>query len=355
MDNFADELMKIHRMLSGCLPEFATEIVAELELLSETIDKCEDVIWKQEIPFASQKSNRARVEELLNAVKNVNNFKSLVENLITACEQATPKTDSIIEDEEDEHLIPNYKEYETDRKQPHSLMDENFTHKKICGFSLYGKYYEADYWKYAFKRVCEILYAKDSRKFINLVESNKFSGKKVQYISMKKDSEFYLRLHNTDSIYVWTNLSAMAICDIIKQLLAEFNIPQEKFSIYLRADYTPLHYDNDGESKCEMKIGKYVQAKLGALSDQGYRFEPSMLNKLLDAGETRKLFGIGLPFLKEVREGTDISTLSKDESGYNRYWIKPFRFNGKDYLVVSQWQKQHQERFDKWYSALPNV
>ena len=88
------------------------------------------------------------------------------------------------------------------------------------------------------------------------------------------------------------------------------------------------------------------------LSNKHYRFSQDMLDKLTDGDATKNLFGIGIPFLKEVKPRIDISIQTKDVKGYNRYWKEIFRFNHKNYLIVSQWTEGNSERFKMWLKDL---
>lgn len=66
------------------------------------------------------------------------------------------------------------------------------------------------------------------------------------------------------------------------------------------------------------------------------------------------MFGIGMPFLKAYDKDGDISVQIKDNKGNGRYWKEVFEFNGKFYLIVSQWQEFNRERFNKWLNTLGN-
>lgn len=67
------------------------------------------------------------------------------------------------------------------------------------------------------------------------------------------------------------------------------------------------------------------------------------------------MFGIGISFFKEVKDETQISKLTKDAKGYNRYWREVFEFNGRKFIVVSQWTKNNADRFYSWLNGLPRI
>lgn len=54
---------------------------------------------------------------------------------------------------------------------------------------------------------------------------------------------------------------------------------------------------------------------------------------------------------RRIRNGWIIFNPSK---GNGRCWKEVFEFNGKFYLVVSQWQKFNRERFNNWLNTLEN-
>lgn len=263
--------------------------------------------------------------------------------------------DDVSEEDDDRKTIPNYKEYETDTEIPH-LLTESYTYKKICGFLLNGIRYNVSDWKSALVKICEILIDNDFNKFSQIMKSDDFNGKKIKYFSSQGDAKYYRKLNNAD-IYIWTCHSANTVCAIIRKLLREYNIPINSIYIYLRADYTPLHstlpkIDNLSPVDSGVKIGKFVKDSMRNLSNSNYKFDSSMMAKLTDEKSTKELFGIGIPFFREVKQGKDISSQTKDSNGYNRYWKEVFNFNGKEWLIISQWTKGNADRFKSWYKDL---
>ena len=263
------------------------------------------------------------------------------------------------EDSEDEKVIPNYQDYQVNPDIPH-LLTESFKNKKICGFMIDNIRYNADKWKIALKKICEILFEKNPKKFNSLVNNKNFQGRKIKLFSFSdNNNKYYIKLDNAD-IYVWTNRSANDICSTIRKLLIEYNIPINSLYIYLRADYTSLHNGTidiniqENVDEEQIKIGKYVRTNMRNLSNNNYRFSQDMLNKLTDSTQTKIIFGTGFPFLKEVIGNANISELAKNSSGYYRYWLEIFEFNGRKFLINSQWTKNNSERFHKWFDSLPN-
>ena len=91
------------------------------------------------------------------------------------------------------------------------------------------------------------------------------------------------------------------------------------------------------------------------LSEINYRFNNKMIEDLLSDVETKRMFGIGIPFFKEVKENDNVSVLTKDSRGYGRYWKEVFEFNGRKFLIVSQWTNSNKDRFYRWYNTLEGI
>lgn len=91
------------------------------------------------------------------------------------------------------------------------------------------------------------------------------------------------------------------------------------------------------------------------LSTSSYEFDNQTLSYLLNDDYTKMKFGIGTSFLKEVTNETQIPKLTKDAKGYNRYWREIFEFNGRKFIVVSQWTKYNADRFKKWLNELLGI
>lgn len=82
------------------------------------------------------------------------------------------------------------------------------------------------------------------------------------------------KIPGTD-VYVWVNMSANGIKDLIRKILIEFGIKPSTFYIYLRADYSSLHtedmnQENNKQSLAAasgIKIGKYVRNRIRELAE----------------------------------------------------------------------------------------
>lgn len=357
MENLNIDFLELYKFLDEYYKPQSEDVFYSLELLLESIRNSKNAISES---IRDNSRDFTKLSSLLNYAKKIEKIENILNDYLDSFVISYSNDEEIIDEEDDDEKrnIPNYKEFEVDQEIPH-LLTESFTHKKICSFFLNNIRYNTSDWKSALVKLCEILLNIDSDKFINIVNSNQFIGKKRNYFSFDGKGQYYRKLGNS-AIYVWTCHSANAICAIMRKLLREYNIPINSMYIYLRADYTPLHNilpDSANEHVVdeEVKIGKFVRESMRKLSNQNYRFENDMILKLTNDYDTKKMFGIGTSFFREVKQGVDISTLTKDVKGYNRYWKEIFKFNNKEYLIVSQWTKGNSERFYKWLNGLPKT
>lgn len=341
-------------------PMAAQDIYYGLELFTNSLDYGIEA-FRKEIADKNSKGDFSRLSEIAEYAQTIKDLKAMMDKHLTdiAMLNTIEETDmeSISEEEEeDEKALPNYKDYIVDDEIPHTL-SEVFTHKKICGFMLDGIRYNVGTWQAALIRLSELLIEKNPDTFCSFLGQPTFKGRKNNYFSAESNgNRYYHKLANAD-IFVWTNLSTAMICEIMKKILRGYGIPVNSLYIYLRADYTPLHIMEADAAKGENtnpadKIGKYVRTAMRKLANDGYVFSDDMLGKLTNGDSTKALFGIGIPFFKEVTDDNNLSAQTKDSKGRSRYWKEVFEFNGKKFIVVSQWFEGSRERFDRWHSNL---
>lgn len=97
----------------------------------------------------------------------------------------------------------------------------------------------------------------------------------------------------------------------------------------------------------KMKIGTYVYDYfLNAVKDKSISEE--MIKNLLDHKYSKSVFNMNYPILIKISSVDEIKEIMKDKNGYNRYWKQPFKFNGNQYLLCSQWVKEQKELFEYW-------
>ena len=240
----------------------------------------------------------------------------------------------------------DYDKYRVNNSIPHSL-NEDYTYKKICAFMYSNIKYNVTDWASALIAFCNILSQK-GKDFNKLVEEPAFHGRKVQYFCYNSipSKNAHIQLTN---VYVWTNLSANAIVQLIKKVLVYFGENPDAFYIFLKKDLTTLHAENNeviSNGATDEKIGKYVIRTLRDLEAKNYRFSDEMLSVLLDDKKSNIVFGITYAFF------TDSMDKTIDKHNRSRYWKKPFFFNGQHFYVTSQWYEYNRKRFEAWLNSL---
>ena len=122
------------------------------------------------------------------------------------------------------------------REEPHSL-DENFTFKRPHGFVLAGQAATGiTTWQRMYELVCRLLVARDQARFRGLYSNPDFISNRGHHMVTQDPSTLRKSLDVGHGIYVESNLSANAICDMLQRFLAAFEIPMEQMKVYLRED-----------------------------------------------------------------------------------------------------------------------
>lgn len=348
MDKLNTEILELYKFIEDNYKNESDEIYYSLELLLNCLVNTKNALAND---ISKNSGNLSKVGYLYTYATKIENLEEIIGNYLSSfVSDNSNTTEKLKYDDGEKQIVKNYNDYET----PH-LLSESFTNKKISAFIFEGIKYEVNDWKSALLKLCEILVNKDSDKFLSFVNSDLFSGKKRKYFVFNCREEHYRKIASTN-IYVYTCFNTNTICEFMIKLLQEYNIPMDNVYVYLREENAFQKNENskysDKNHTEDVKIGKYVRESMRNLSNKHYRFSQEMLDKLTDGDATKKLFGIGIPFFKEVKMGVDIYVLTKDIYGYNRYWKEIFRFNDKDYLIVSQWTKNNADRFINWFKGL---
>jgi hypothetical protein len=77
-----------------------------------------------------------------------------------------------------------------------------------------------------------------------------------------------------------------------------------------------------------------------------------IVGALLDPRYCKAKFNLGLAFLKPVDEKIPLSRQRIDSNGYGRYWQRPLRIGGHEFLMCSQWFGWQRDAFDRWVRDL---
>lgn len=142
---------------------------------------------------------------------------------------------------------PDYSSYRVDDTKPYYL-DEDFTNKRPICFSLEGKKYSVRNWNRLLVMVCEILNKQNPNLFQSFPDDESMQGRTRTYFSRKQMKYACKKVGGTD-IYVLTNNNGNGNCSIIIKMLEKYNIPTTSMEIFLKADYSPLHEEDESVKK----------------------------------------------------------------------------------------------------------
>jgi hypothetical protein len=125
---------------------------------------------------------------------------------------------------------------ELDCEEAHSI-DEDFTYRRPHGFILDGQATTGiTTWQRLYLLLCRQLYARDTARFRALREHPDFISNRGHRTFDASPADLRKALEIADGFYAESNLSANGIRDVIRDLLAAFDIPQEHVRVYLRED-----------------------------------------------------------------------------------------------------------------------
>lgn len=352
-------ILEIYKHLNECDEKSARNIYYGMELFTNCFD--DGLVFLQnQIQFLAKSGDYDEIDKANSFCKKIKQIQVEMSQVLDRMVSLTQENDDIDVEEQDldiEIAAQNidYSRFVVDTNEKHSL-DENFEHKRPYGYMLLEKKYCADNWQKILVSVCAELAKINHGLLESFVNNPMFQGRKVKYFGTAPEKRKNKKIPGTQ-LYVWINLSANGIKQLIRKMLVEFGIKPSTFYIYLRADYSDLHmkdskdFDDNGMSEpmsSDMKIGRYVRNVMRELADKNYHFSAEELGALLDKEKTKRLFGIRLPFFKKVDPNANIDVQRMDHTGNYRYWKEVYKFNGKSFLICSQWFEYNRERFEKW-------
>lgn len=125
---------------------------------------------------------------------------------------------------------------ELDKTSPHTL-EEDFTYKRPFGFILQDSAIKGlKTWKNMYLHVLNLMKTLSPDKFTLLPKDDKFISKRGNPLYSKTGKELRVAEKLNEDFYVEVNLSANMIRNIIRDLLAHFDIDPLNMKIYLRED-----------------------------------------------------------------------------------------------------------------------
>jgi hypothetical protein len=95
------------------------------------------------------------------------------------------------------------------------------------------------------------------------------------------------------------------------------------------------------------RIGGHVRRTMAQLAASG-RLTARIVGDLLDPSYCKARFNLGYPFLRPVDQNVPLSTQRMGRNGYGRYWKRPLKIAGHEFLMCSQWFVWQRGAFDAW-------
>ena len=105
--------------------------------------------------------------------------------------------------------------------------------------------------------------------------------------------------------------------------------------------------DYKNANDLSLPIGKYIQSFFRHASTN-HLLTTEIIKNLCDYRYCKGKFNINFSVLIELKDIRDKDILMKDQHDRNRYYKEIYRFNGKDYLLCSQWYEHQLSNFSKW-------
>ncbi len=211
-------------------------LLNDLEAVRENLLALSDDIW-QAIDHNDPESFEAGVEfkrayntQAAAFDKNATELSALVQKYTSVRLEEAEKTGER-NDAENDRIIRDL-----NREEPHRL-DENFTYKRPHGFVLDGKATTGiTTWQRFYELVCLHLLSADEARFRSLEEHPDFISPRGHRIVTRDRVSLRKAMELPGDLFIESNLSANSICDVIRRILGEFGIPEDRMQIYLRQD-----------------------------------------------------------------------------------------------------------------------
>ncbi len=212
------------------------EILQDLEAVRENLLALSDQIW-----HGIDRQDLAAFDEgvrfMRSFVEKTTAFDQLAADLSALVQQYTSvrlEADEQTGDqgsEQNERIVR-----ELNRELPHSL-DEDFTYRRPHGFILEGQATSGvTTWLRLFELVCRQLYHRDAGRFRSLTNHPQFVTNRGHHAVTHDPGTLRKSLAISDDLFVECNLSANGLRDLIRDLLAVFDIPPERLQLFLRQD-----------------------------------------------------------------------------------------------------------------------
>ncbi len=125
---------------------------------------------------------------------------------------------------------------ELNREEPHDL-SEDFTYKRPHGFILEGKGTTGiTTWQRMYELVCRQLFEQAPVRFRSLGDHPEFISNRGHHTVTTQPDTLRKPLAVGGDLFIEANLSANSIRDVLRKLLAAYDVPVESLKVFLRQD-----------------------------------------------------------------------------------------------------------------------
>lgn len=125
---------------------------------------------------------------------------------------------------------------ELNREEPHSI-DEDFTYKRPHGFIFDGQGTTGiTTWRRMYELLCHQLLRRDPERFRSLVNHPDFISNRGHHSFSTDPQALRSSTQIDEGLFAEINLSANSLRDMIRKVLAAFEIPETSLQLFLRED-----------------------------------------------------------------------------------------------------------------------
>jgi len=218
------------------MPDRTREILEDLEAVRENLLALSDEIW-QSIEHNDPEGLEAGVRFKRAYNEKMAAFDTLASELSVLIQQFTSVRLGEDEESGEEDESQNARIIQAlNREEPHSI-DEDFTFKRPHGFILDGQGTTGvTTWRRVFELICQHIQRRDPDRFRQLSDHRDFISNRGHHTFTPDPAELRSACLIADGIHAEINLSANGLRDVVRHLLATFEIPKDRLQLFLRED-----------------------------------------------------------------------------------------------------------------------
>jgi len=218
------------------MPDRTREILEDLEAVRENLLALSDEIWQ-----SIEHNDPEGLEEGVRFKRAYNEkmaaFDTLASELSVLIQQFTSVRLGADEQSGEDDESQNARIIQAlNREEPHSI-DEDLTFKRPHGFILDGQGTTGvTTWRRVFELICQQIQRRDPDRFRQLPDHPDFISNRRHHSFTLDPEKLRSACLIADGLHAEINLSANGLRDVIRRLLATFEIPMDRLQLFLRED-----------------------------------------------------------------------------------------------------------------------